>query len=59
MIHRTIIENLNGDLQSMFLEQWLSTGVPREILLNNENSIFGEVVEIVVVVKCVKNCDVK
>jgi len=35
------------------LGQWLSTGVPREMLLNIENGVFGEVAEVVVFVKCV------
>ncbi len=47
------------------VKQWFSTGVsrhttvprdclgvPREVLLNIENSVFGEVAEVVVVVKC-------
>ncbi|KAE9523460.1 hypothetical protein AGLY_016012 [Aphis glycines] len=36
------------------LKQWCSTGVPREMLLNIENSVFGEVAEVVVVVN--SNC---
>jgi len=34
------------------ITQWFSTGRPREILLNVENSVFSEVVEVVVVIKC-------
>lgn len=36
-----------------YIIQWFSPDVPREMLLTIENSVFGEVAKVVVIVKCV------